>query len=380
MMKAHQFLSLFILALVSKVKAICEEQPFFIAGEDGLTNFLDTMTNSYLDSGTWNIVSDNFHSFNLFAGLSINNTAYVGSSVVAFGGLYYLVDQNFSQSNNIVIEYWNAASNSWTPTLGMAMQAQTPFYTFGNNYFETLQCEKLIIGNTTNWGPSTVNGITDYWLRFRIVAALSANIVIEQLVRFYQQFEVDDFGYAHFTDGLVNQRFLDFQFNGVLVPVFASNFPVFGMNYPANVITHATFSARLPADIDTSKQVKLAFDWTANCTGNVVWELHTLPLPNGAPIYLNNQPHASVEQTLTSVPIAVTSNVQIHTLILFPIDSLVLRPVTGAPDVLFLNLRRNGAAAADTCSKAAVLYTSTLSYFSINLGAHQSLYWTQEIY
>lgn len=379
-MEIMRLLLLICVVLVLRVNADCEEQPFFIAGEDGLTNGMDSMTNTYLDSGTWTIISDNYQPFTLFGNLTVNSTAYMGSSVVPFGGLYYQVDSNFSQSSNIVIEYWNTVTSSWTSTLAMAMLAQTPFYTFGNVFFENVQCEKLTIGNTTNWGLSTLNGITDYWLRFRIIAPLSSNIVLEQLFRFYQQFEVDDFGYVHFTDGIVNTRFVDFQFNGALTPVYASNFPIFGLDYPPNVITHATFSVRLPADIDTSKQLKLAFDWTANCTGNVVWELHTLPLPNGNPIYLVNQPHAATEQTLTSIPIAVDPNTQIHTLILFPIDSLVMRPVSGAPDVLFLNLRRNGAASADTCSKNAVLYTSTLSYFSINLGAHQSLYWTQEVY
>lgn len=365
---------------ISRVSAECEEEPFFTAGGDQLTNAVDSMTNSFLDTGTWTVIENNFAPFGLFANLTVNSTAYIGSSVVAFGGLYYQTDSNFSQSQNIVIEYWNAASNSWVPTLGMAMLAQTPFYTFGDAYFENIQCEKLIIGNTTNWGLRTLNGITDYWLRLRLIAPITTSPVIEQLVRFYEQFEVDDFGYIHFTDGIVNTRFINFQFTGTLTSIFASNFPIFGLNYPDLLVTHATFSARLPSDVDTSKQLKLAFDWMADCTGNVVWELHTLPLQNGAPVLLSSPGHASSEQTLTSVPISVTPLTQIHTLILFPIDSLVLRPVSGAPSVLFLNLRRNGAAAADTCLASAMLYTSTLSYFSINLGAHQSLYWTQEVY
>lgn len=379
-MSSSSLVIILLCYLIAQVNGECEEQNLFAAGGDSFNNAVDSMTNTYLDTGTWNVISDNFHPFYLFAGLDVNNTAYVGSSSVAIAGLYYQVDQNFSQSNNIVIEYWNGNTNSWTSTLGMALLAETPFYTFGDDYFENMQCEKLIIGNTTDWVMSTVNGITDFWLRFRITATLDANVQLEQLVRFYEQLEVYDNGYLHVTGGMVNTRIVDFQFTASLSSVFASNFPIFGIDFAANAVTHATHSLRLPSDVDTSKPIKLSFDWTANCTGNVVWELHTLPLPNGAPIFLTTQSHAQLEQSFTSIPISVTPNTQIHTLITFPVDSIILRPVRGAPDVLFLNLRRNGQSSADTCSKHAIVYATTLSYVSINFGAHSSLYWTQAVY
>ena len=199
---------LLVVLIANKASADCYEQPFLIAGDSTGEN-IDFQQNTFLESGTWNVLTP-FSPFNFFGTLTTGASVYVGFSVAPYNRLNYQIDTPITQSSQVAVEYWNGAN--WIQITVMVMQAQTPYNTFANVFFQNAQCETLILGETPGWTAQTLNGIgPDWWIRFRIISTLSADVVIEQLIRYQQEFEVDAFGYTHYTNGVVNRMGIGFQ-------------------------------------------------------------------------------------------------------------------------------------------------------------------------
>jgi hypothetical protein len=370
-MKSIILIALFVVG----VWAECEEQNFFAAGGDSGSNAIDYQYNTLLDNGEWTTLSSVYLPFNVFGGLSVNNTAYIGSNVIQFSGLYYQVDSSSTESNKIVWEFWNGVS--WQAVPIMTMNAATPFDTFGSSFFSNSQCERLVLGLMPNWATTTLNGITDYWIRLRITQTLSANIQIEQLVRYYDQFEVYSGGYTHYTESVGDRMQLTFRSTASLSSTYIGDFPIYGHSFVKNVgsgtETTASTTVRLPGDIDTSKNAKLELIYTTTSTGNVLWVVSVLSANSGSVTSSGSLSPPSVQWS-TSVAVSSTANRVSHLNVLVPIHSITSRPASGDPDELVIGLKRYSLSGSDTCSSSAILYGTSLKYAKFNDGVHIQLY------
>lgn len=354
-----------LLISISQVSADCYEVQYLAAGDGGSEN-IDFQQNTFLDTGTWTVVNPYLPAFNFFGTLTTGASAYVGYPAAPWTRMNYQVDSTFTQSNQVVIEYWNGAT--WIAIPVMVMAAATPFNTNAQTFFETLQCESIILGETPGWTAQILNGIgPDYWIRFRILSTLSSDVQLEQTIRYLQEFEVDTFGYTHYTNGVVDRMQLILHSNVSTGLVYLTDFPIFGYNFTKSQDISASTVVRLPSDIDTSKPFKLELSFIATCSGNITWVVSRLVSNTGGMPSLSNE---DVSFVITNV----TAFQEVRSIIPIYIADIVSRPLIGHPDNLLLGIKRHSSSFSDTCASDIILYAFSARYIKINDGMHVQLF------
>lgn len=378
-MSQNKLFILFIIAfnLISNTNSQCYEIYTNSFGEDTENDVLDIQQNSNLESGTWNVITNPILEFSVFDALTVDHTTYFGFPDLTFNGLIFTVDTAFSDSQRVAVEYWNADSSQWTEIPTMSFLGSTPFYSYGESFFEREQCERMLLGPTPGWDTKTLNGITDYWIRFRILSTLSGNVQLEQVHRTYNQFEIDTGGHTHHTQGIVDLMQLSLMSTASTGTTYLGDFPVYGLTFVKNVgsgtETTASVSIKVPGQIDTSKPVKLNLEYTTTSTGNVYWVVSNLN-SNVGTITSSSVMSAPTTEYSTSVAVSSTANEETRVSILLPIDWMNFRPASGYGDLLHLGLKRYSLAENDTCSSSAILYSASLSYIKLESGVHVSLF------
>jgi hypothetical protein len=143
-------------------------------GGDSHTRGVSYLTNTNLEAGTWNDITaqlkdEDATSANLFAGVGVGNAFYIGADQ-EFPGIKSLITTARS-GGSLILEFWNGSS--WVTLEHLSADANAPYDQYAQRVFLRVNSEQIRFGTRTAWATKSLNGITKYWVRFRVATALT---------------------------------------------------------------------------------------------------------------------------------------------------------------------------------------------------------------
>ena len=264
----------------------------------------------------------------------------------------------------IIAEYWNGA---WVEFNHMSTEATTPFQTYAKNIFERVGTEQLRFDPDINddWAVSdpVPIGISTYWIRFRILTAITTAPTFERWKVGTNRTELDKNGFMEFFDFARPTGSLPFDVSTFRA---ANNSPAnrdvylsdnlgvgrLDNRFQTGVVDRSSMVLPLPPDIDTSHAIEISLEFfsevaggdfdltlragTSKITDNVYPDAASAPTT--AP---NEQSHSA---TLTNVAIHTQFK---HT---FEIDvsDIVAVDASGNSEYLWMSIERDGTTDANT--------------------------------
>lgn len=265
-------------------------------GGDSHTRGVSYLTNTNLEAGTWNDITsqlkdDDATSANLFAGVGVGNAFYVGGDQ-EFPGLKSLVT-TARVGGSLILEFWNGSS--WVEIEHLSADADTPYNQYAQRVFLRVNSEQIRFGNRTAWATKSLNGITKYWVRFRVATALTTIPAADRIKIHTNRTEINSdgvieyFGAAEVTRPLIWHRSLMEELVGFAQPdttiPIATNFTISARDarfQDGNKDGSATFVQALPG-LDTSRPLiyQVGFITEASGAGNIELELDVVTLNAG---------------------------------------------------------------------------------------------------
>ena len=262
---------------------------------------------------------------------------------------------------SVAREYWNGSA--WTVFTAMATKSDPPYTQRADNIGTVAESEQIRFDNCDDQAQTNVNGVTKYWVRFRIVTDITAVGEVEQIKLHTNRLEInkdgflENFGDSVYKKDLQINWFTTIQLTG-FSPVNESIFFAsgLGLSLTDNEFANAATDGRggfvvLPEGIDTSRGVDFEFYWTPlnNAAGDVRFELLTYQTQVGDTLSSANTPTT----TLFTETIAVNNdNVLYKTVQNVDVEMLV------PGEILAFGIKRLGNDAADT-------YTASIAFVNI---------------
>ena len=153
----------------------------FGGGDSHVRNMV-CFTNTNGEAGTWNDITSTLSvadasSAPLFAGVGAANCFYVGAPY-AFPGIKAAITTARS-GGTVVLEYWNGAA--WTVISHLSSDANAPYAQYAQRVFLRVNSEQIRFGNQPSWATKTLNGVSRYWVRYRITSALTTSPAADQI-------------------------------------------------------------------------------------------------------------------------------------------------------------------------------------------------------
>lgn len=340
---------------------------------DGTATYNDITDDVLLVDGT---------SVNAFAGTTVGNILYVGTSTNKFPLIRFVITGALlpagSLNDNMVLEYWNGST--WTSLRIMSSMTDPPYTPFAQQIF-VVGSFHYRFGARPNWTQTTVNSISGkYWVRFRITSAITTIPTIEQVKTGTNHVEINGDGYREYfgtAEPLVREPF---DIN-LLRPT--DNSPSNANFYLQDTISvgrqensfasagtdRTGFVIELPKGIDTAHPyiIRIRYQVTSDTSGNVRlivrWgynvDVADDPSPSGTTIssIFNNTAGAPTTAPgllgTTTDTIAIASNRanrMLHVNYELDVSSLVAIRETGSltGDIVWVSIDRDGSAGADT--------------------------------
>jgi hypothetical protein len=265
-------------------------------GGDSHTRGVSYLTNTNLEVGTWNDITSQLKdedatSANLFAGTAIGNAFYVGGDQ-EFPGLKALVT-TARVGGSLILEFWNGST--WVEIEHLSADADTPYGQYAQRVFLRVNSEQIRFGNRTAWATKSLNGITKYWIRFRVATALTTSPAADRIKVHTDRTEinadgvVEYFGAAEPARPLLWHRSLMEELVGFAQPdtdiPVATAFTVRGLDarwQNGNKDGSATFVQALPG-LDTSRPLiyEVGFIPEGSGAGNIELELDVVTVNPG---------------------------------------------------------------------------------------------------
>jgi len=248
------------------------------------TTGMSVFANSNGESGTWTdnttaATSASGSTFSLFSGVAAGNCAYIGRSTT-FQGIHTVITSIIVLgTGSLIWEYWNGSV--WTTVKVMNAIEGAPHTQYANTVFNTTASSNIRFGTTTGWTSKLLNGVTAYWVRVRIVAAITTSPTIEQILIHGNSTLVDNDGVMEYfgtsrpmmRDAVTFTRGTTGDLNITISP----NVVLYGKDnrFANGVVDERSFSIILPQGIDTSSDINLYIQWKSNATsGNVELVIH----------------------------------------------------------------------------------------------------------
>lgn len=316
------------------------------------------LLNDNLEAGSWTdrsteAASSESSTWDLFAGTAVGNCVYIGSDYM-FCGMKVKVTAAVS-SSDIIWEYWNGSS--WTAFGTMATQSAEPYHSRGKQFVGQAERQHFRFGFMSTVGAvkKTLNSVEKYWVRGRVAATLPGLPVLEQIqLHTPGTMEINSYGITEFTgdsrywaklplsiNSSLNSQ--DLHLSSTLFANCTGNQFISGQN------SRVTALCRLPENADTSFPIKLevVFMVTDSAAGDIRLAVHRAVSVEGS----------SVHTTATGMVASETSD--IYTVSIGSNEESTVKAVRYSVDIsdalprgtcslLWLNLERQGADAADT--------------------------------
>ena len=310
----------------------------------------------------------------MFNGTTPGKTIYVGGDF-EFTGVKVKIDTDgVVEPENVVLEYWDGAT--WQGVNYMATAANFPFSQYGwdlaqhNSGSEQWRFDFDPFDELPEWQQSDINGVTKYWGRFRIVAAITTDPIIEQIKLHTNRFQIKENG---FTEYMGTSRYKKNMLSGVtrLINNGAESPRNESIEYAPGVTASlqdnrlesnndqsTLFVLNIPEGLDTSIKVivDISFKVVSATTGNIDLELNKILVEDGF-IYDGNGTMILCDAVLKNIPVAIADQRATARFFVELNDAL--------PDSAYLmQIKRNGSSGADTLgSNIGISHLEVDGYF-----------------
>lgn len=267
-------------------------------GGDSHTRGMATLTNTNLEVGTWNDITAQLKdqdatSAPLFAGVAIDNTFYIGADQ-QFPGIKTAIT-TAKVGGVVALEYWNGAA--WVPIPHVSCDADAPYGQYAQDAFSRINNEQIRFGtaNIVGWATKSLNGITKYWVRWRVTTALTTIPAADRVKVHTDRTEINKdgvveyFGAAEPVRQLIWHRSLMEELVGFAQPDASIDIAL-GLSVRArsnrwqdgNKDGSTTFLQALPG-LDTGRPIVYDVGWAPEATGvgNVELQLDIVTINPG---------------------------------------------------------------------------------------------------
>lgn len=294
--------------------------------------------------------------FSLFPGTGSGNCFYLGNDYKFYDANMSVTTAMVIGSGSVVCEYWNGSA--WTEFYTMATGGLSQY---GNSCLTRVATEDVRFGNMTNWTQNTLDGYNKYWVRMRIVTAITTVPVLNLMrtgtnkTRINASGMVEYFGDARPTKDIMALIAAKSNLIGKL-PVSEDILISSTLNFDraynefANGVQDGFGDAiSIPIGLDTSKPIVFEMLWyvKGTNTGNVNLYLTYSTRSLGQPIS-GAAPETSINKL---VNIATDSN----TLLQRTAFDTAYVPTLIPGDMLAFGYWRDAVSANDTCETSIVI-------------------------
>lgn len=360
---------------------------------------MSILSNDNLTTGTW-VNNTNAAltlippSFNMFQNTSPNNCLFICYPTSILGVEIDILTPTTSVTNvyDIVWEYWNGTT--WIQINIMQTNSCSPFTNLSNNFVSYTGIFHIRFGLTTSSpiAQTTFNSLTGYWVRFRIVNALSSIPVVEFVKVHPNSTIINTDGYMeYFGDSRVTQVLPVSILSSVNSNTSPANQSLFissdiGVNYTTNVfssgvLTRLGLIVNIPRNMDTSFPLKLSlmFIGDSGTSGNVSWTIrwaftnstsNVYHLITSAPTSAPGESNIVQSSTVTTIDTTIKQN------FLLQFTTLSSNVLTDDINLCWISIERNAAPSNtnDTYSGNISLIDIKAFYIIWSNGGHILLY------
>jgi hypothetical protein len=223
--------------------------------------------------------------FSPFPGAGAENCFYIGNTLRIFKGIKLedITPALVLGTGSIVLEYWNGSA--WTATPVMETDADPPYGQRANNVFQETGNIQLRFGLMPGWVKNTLNSVEAYWVRFRIVTAVTSVFTSERCKCHTQRSEINRDGFIEYFGDAEQTRQIPLSQLGSLTGFSASSAIIdtnpntklqrLYVRRDNNKKDGSGSDFQMPRGLDTSKPITfhIIFGVTSPNTGDVENEL-----------------------------------------------------------------------------------------------------------
>lgn len=269
-------------------------------------------------------------------------------------------------SQLVNIEYF---TGTWDPLVIMVTKANSPYDTRITEIFERNELEQVRFGQQPGWITTTVNAISNFWIRIRITSGPISSIPINGQIKIGpNRAEINDDGYReYFGKARVVDR-LPWDM-GLVEPanaspangdVYVSDNLAVGRNenqFNNGAIDRSGFNSFLPPNLDTSYPVKFRWAWASNVGGGDIDWVIRWGFTNDTGGAVSNifdgagtAPATGPNEQMISFtsPAPVSAGQQQNEEVLLDVSQLNPQPASRNPDIFWLTIQRTGNADTNT--------------------------------
>lgn len=257
----------------------------FGEGDDTTVPLL-VLSNSSGEVGVWvdnTAAAKTALAYALLQDVASGNTAYFGSTFGPFPHLDVSVSvPQATGGGTYVFEYWDGTT--WSPVPVMATDAESPHEQHADDVFSRVNHEHIRLGETPGWAERALNGLSAFWLRYRLTAPVS-DVPFLRLTKigtnhggFNENGELEFFGSAEPARRILNTRQVQYPVAGSAPGSVNIAFSTgITLNYTQNRLVDGAvdafgFVVNVPHGLDTSRPLELAIIWMQDnnsAAGNV---------------------------------------------------------------------------------------------------------------
>jgi len=311
--------------IVGELSVGTKERPsesVFGEGDSSIVG-MHILTNTNLEAGTWNDITDELSSpsgsrANLFAATGSGNALYIGVDDYQFAGIKIeSILSAFSSNGGLDTEYW---TGTWTDLNVMETDANAPYNQRADNILRTNTTTQIRFNIRPGWIKKTLNGINAYWFRIVIVISPSTGNPSAERIKYHtNRTEVNKDGVVEYFGNARIQRQIPLSFLFDLSGYtstdtnvdYNNDLNLFLVNNVRgkNARDGAGSIVRLPEGLDTSLPITFNLYWAPDTAGagNVEHELYIGRLAPGT--LLNGANLGQVNRKIQAVAVATQDTV-----------------------------------------------------------------------
>jgi hypothetical protein len=341
------------------------------AGGDSHVRGMVVFTNTNLEAGSWNNITntvnvDDASSVGVFAGIGVGQCLYIGGDYVFPGVKVKITTALVVGTGTLVFEFWNGSA--WISFNSMSTDADPPHDQYAQSNLTRVNSEhiRFDIPSMSSWATKLLNGETKYWVRYRVVTAITSVPEVDIFKVHTNRFEINASGLVEWFGTAEPQRNLQFSQRladdltgaspGNVALELASGITIQPQdnNFSDNQVKGIGTAMPIPIGLDTSREIHTHVLWrpSTNNTGDVELE-HNYAVLNEGDLVNGTAPVTNYAKT---TPISNQLDELIHT-------NLIMRIPDALPEgLLVFSILRDatGGNAEDTFTGAVEIIQFTI--------------------
>lgn len=304
------------------------------------------VTNSIIPSGTTVTIFDDL----------VGGEFYIGTDYDSFSGFNCEINTILDLgAGELVTEYWNTGTVSWTEFNQMSSQHLIPHASYTNMLFSVAESQDIRFDANINLGQVAINSITKYWIRIRIVSTITTSPVLSQLKPYGDFTLATSTGFLLYYGKARPKTSIPFDFSfidaqGVTSPVdttiyISKQLQINRVYNGFNPNDEATAGFYVPPNLDSSTAIDIVFSFFSNGVDITPFEfeLRYGCFGEGQPLFLTSAaaPAAPAgNETALTVMLTPNGNLTVTTTVQIDV-SLCRASINGEiTESLFLKLLR----------------------------------------